>query len=94
MVYPMDGNGNTVLTHFRVTVEMAQLATQMVMGCRIYKNTHTYNLKIGTVPRHLEFSIWVFGGTVQFQSMIGMKKAPYNTTGLVAVTVAQMVLVT
>jgi hypothetical protein len=34
----------------------------------------------------------VFGGTVQFQLMIGMKKVPYNTTDLAAVIVALMAL--
>ena len=89
MVCPMDGSGNMALTLFRVTAEMEQLATLMAMGCQIYKNILTCNLKIGTALQHQVFLIRVFGGTVQFQSMIGMKKEPCSTTDLVAVIVAQ-----
>ena len=42
--------------------------------------------KTGTVLLRLAFLTRVFGGTVQFQSMIGMKKMHYNTIDLHVVT--------
>ena len=88
MAYLMDGNGSMVLTHSQQTEATEQSVTLTEMACQTCRNIPTYNLQAGTIQQQPEFLTTVYGGMEQFQSTIGTKRIPCNSTNqIVAILV-------
>ena len=66
-------------------VETEQLAILMETECQICKNIPTYSLQIGTIQPQLVCLTTVSGGMEPFQSTIGMRRIPCNSTNPYAV---------
>ena len=89
MAYLMDGNGSMVLTHSQQTEATEQSVTLTEMACQTYRSIPTYNPQAGTIQQQPEFLTTVYGGMEQFQSTIGTKRIPCNSTNqIVAILVA------
>ena len=86
----MVGNGSMVLTHSQQTEAMERLETLTEMECRIYRNTPTCNPQTGTIQPQPVFSTMVFGGMERFQSTIGTKRIPCNSTNQSVATLVAM----